>query len=302
MARIRNLRHLSIETVDVDAVREFSTSFGLDVTERGEHLVLRCEGRDQDQILVREGRHRQIHHVEFGVDPGSLDEMARQIEKAGVALVDAPEGEDPSGLWLHDPDGNLLHLVDAEPAPAAPPPYFATNQAGRSERVDVAMWELLPTQATPRRLMHCLAFVSDQDRSEQFYIGVLGLRLSDRIQGKATFLNGTTGDHHIFGLVTADGPGLHHAAWEVDTVDTIAVGAEQMARNGWTDGWGFGRHNLGSNFFHYFRGPHNLWFEYSCDIDQVTEKWVGKEQHVKPWAWGPPAPQDFTDNDAFARA
>ncbi len=298
MASVRNLRQLAIETTDLAAVRDFASSFGLQTAEQANELVLRCEGRDQDQIRVREGGHRQIHHVEFGVLPGELDEMARRIEAAGVKLLDAPDGTDPGGLWLQDPDGTTIHVVDDEPASARPFPEWPLNQAGRLERFDVAMWQHLPTEAKPRRLMHGLAFVSDQAVSERFYLEVLGFRLSDRIPGKATFLNGTEGDHHIFGLVQADGPGLHHAAWEVDNVDTIIVGAEQMARSGYRDGWGFGRHNLGSNYFHYVRGPKNLWFEYSCDIDQITENWVGTEHHVKPWAWGPPAPADFTDNDA----
>ena len=298
MASVRNLRHLAIETVDLGAVRDFATSFGLEVTERGNEIVLRCEGRDQDQILVREGRHRQFHHIEFSVLPGELDEMAQRIEKAGVKLMDAPADSDESGLWVQDPDGNAIHIVDEQPAETRPYPYWPLNQAGRMERVDYAMWEHLPTKASPRRLMHCLSFVSDQTRAEQFYFEALGLRLTDRIPGKATFMNGTVGDHHVFGVVVADGPGLHHAAWEMDTIDSIVVGSEQMIRDGFTDSWGLGRHNLGSNYFHYFRGPRNLWFEYSCDIDQVTEKWEPHDYNVKPWAWGPPAPADFTDNDA----
>lgn len=298
MAHIRNLRHIAMETVDVDSTREFTTAFGLEASERGNEIVLRCEGRDQDQFIIREGKHRQIHHLEFGVLPGELDEMATQIEGAGVRLIDAPAGSDESGLWVRDPDGNAVHIVDEEPAPPREFPYWPLNQAGRLERFDVSMWELLPTEARPRRLMHCLSFVSDQKRAEQFYFNALGLQLADRIEGKATFMRAPSGDHHTFGLVVSDRPGLHHAAWECDNIDSIVVGAQNMHRAGYTDGWGLGRHNLGSNYFHYLRGPRNLWFEYSCDIDQVTDNWVARDHHVKPWAWGPPAPADFTDNDA----
>ena len=245
MTGIRTLRHLAIETPDVDAVRAFTTSFGLEASERGDEVVLRCTGRDQDQIMVREGRHRQVHHAQFGVLPGQLGALQQQIEAAGVALVDAPAGSSEEGLWVRDPDGYLLHIVDEQPAPTRPYPDWPLNQGGRMERFDVAMWEHLPTAAMPRRLMHCLLFVSDQTASERFYLDALGLRLSDRVPGKATFLNGTEGDHHIFGLVQSNGPGLHHAAWEVDNLDSIVVGAEHMARDGYRDGWGLGRHNLG---------------------------------------------------------
>ena len=191
MTGVRNLRHLAIETPDVEAVRTFATSFGLETSERGQDLVLRCSGRDQDQITVREGAHRQVHHAEFSVLPGQLGELQKRIEAAGVALIDAPPGSPEDGLWVRDPDGYLLHIVDEQPAPTRPYPDWPLNQGGRMERFDIAKWEHLPTAAMPRRLMHCLIFVSDQAASERFYFDALGLRLSDRVPGVATFMKGS---------------------------------------------------------------------------------------------------------------
>jgi catechol 2,3-dioxygenase-like lactoylglutathione lyase family enzyme len=299
MSVVRSIRHLALQTPDIDDVRGFGTAFGLDVADRGNDLVMRCQGREQDQIRVREAAKRGVHHVQFGVEPGALEDFSRRVELAGIKLHDAPDGGDEGGVWLRDPDGHHIHVVDTPEAEPRPFPYWPVNFGGRNERVDIAQWEVLPTEVHPRRLMHALIFASDINASERFYQEVLGLRLSDRIPAAVTFMNGTRGDHHIFGLVRSDRPGIHHVAWEVDNVDSVVVGAAQMAENGYRDGWGLGRHNLGSNYFHYTRGPRNLWFEYSCDIDQVTEAWQGTDQKVKPWAWGPPAPHDFTDNTVF---
>jgi len=291
-AGIRTIRHFGVTMSDLAEARDFIDAFGLDPTERDGVLIARCEGLDADQMQFLEGNGRAIHHITFGTDQGALDELARRAEAAGAVLVD---GDGP-GLWTRDPDGTLVNVIDE---PEATPRAFVdwpSNQCGRAERIDVAMWENLPTVIKPRRLMHGLSFVSDLDASERFYTEALGMALADRAPGKATFLHGGSGDHHVFGLVASDRPGMHHIAFEVDHVDACVIGGELMARKGYTEQWGLGRHNLGSNYFNYVRAPHGLWFEYSCDIDQITQAWVGKDQMAKPWAWGPAVPADFTDN------
>ena len=76
-----------------------------------------------------------------------------------------------------------------------------------------------------------------------FYTQVLGLRLSDRIPGKVTFLNAGPGDHHIFGFITSSHRGFHHASFEVPSIDAIALGADRMRAKGREAGWGLGRHH-----------------------------------------------------------
>ena len=74
----------------------------------------------------------------------------------------------------------------------------------------------------------------------------------------------------------------------------------RMADKGYTKGWGFGRHVLGSNFFHYLRDPWNSMAEYFCDIDQIPAdgSWQagthGPEDSL--YLWGPAVPEDFPRN------
>ena len=39
--------------------------------------------------------------------------------------------------------------------------------------------------------------------------------------------------------------------------------------SGYAAGWGFGRHVLGSNYFHYVRDPWGSYCEYSAGMDYV---------------------------------
>jgi hypothetical protein len=45
---IRNLQHLALSVPDLEAGRQFYSSFGLEASERANDLVLRCPGRAQD--------------------------------------------------------------------------------------------------------------------------------------------------------------------------------------------------------------------------------------------------------------
>src|SRR5260370_26500349 len=126
------------------------------------------------------------------------------------------------------------------------------NMGDEGRRVDQARWQTAGEKPARRRLVHMLIVTSDIGRTEDFYGRVLGLRLSDRIPGLATFMNAGPGDHHVFGFIASTHPGLHHSSWEVANIDQIAVGAQSMAESGYGTGGGWERQTLGSNVFHYF--------------------------------------------------
>jgi catechol 2,3-dioxygenase len=95
-------------------------------------------------------------------------------------------------------------------------------------------------------------------------------------------------------------PGFHHASFEVGSVDEIGLGAQAVLGAGYKNGWGLGRHVIGSNFFHYLRDPWNSLAEYFCDIDQIPGdgSWKAEDQPAEDalYRWGPPVPEDFGRN------
>jgi catechol 2,3-dioxygenase-like lactoylglutathione lyase family enzyme len=294
MVAVRSFREFVLNVADCAIARGFVDAFGFEISESGSSLTLRCPGREQQQVVIREAGGPLLERVVFGVDSGELGAMQARIEEHGAVLID---GDGP-GLFVRDPHGNLVQIVEAEPAEPRPLDPWAANIAGRYERFDVARWKTIGGRTTPRRLGHALIFTPDQAATEAFYMGVLGLRLSDRITGKVTFMNTGAGDHHVFGCIQSTHPGFHHASFEVDDLDALGSGIDQLHQAGYRDGWGLGRHTLGSNFFHYARTPFGPMFEYFSDIDQITDAWVGSNHDVKPWAWGSPPPEDFLVNSS----
>jgi catechol 2,3-dioxygenase-like lactoylglutathione lyase family enzyme len=176
-------------------------------------------------------------------------------------------------------------------------PEVLANVGGRYQRTGIAQWQQATSDVLPRRLGHSLLFTPQPAAMTDFYTGVLGLAVSDRIHGLVTFLNAGPGDHHVFGFIASSHPGFHHASFEVPSIDAIALGADRMRGRGRPAGWGLGRHTIGSNFFHYNPDPWGSWIEWFSDIDQIDDCWVAGEWEVPPHLWGAPPPPAFLANE-----
>jgi catechol 2,3-dioxygenase-like lactoylglutathione lyase family enzyme len=156
-------------------------------------------------------------------------------------------------------------------------------------------------QVRPRRLAHVLRFTPDVPRMIRFCDEVLGMRLSDRSGDIIAFMHAVHGsDHHVLAFAKSDRPGYHHSSWDVGSVDEVGRGSEQMRNGGYGEGWGVGRHVLGSNYFYYVRDPWNSWAEYSYDIDYVPVDldWPAADHPGEDsiYVWGPPLHPEFIVN------
>ena len=74
----------------------------------------------------------------------------------------------------------------------------------------------------------------------------------------------------------------------------------QLAEKGYRQGWGVGRHVIGSNWFYYARDPWGSYCEYSCGIDYVPadRDWPASDRPPEDgfYLWGPDVPPDFGAN------
>ena len=298
---VHSLQHFCLAVPDPVIGGNFYEDFGLDAEDRGDSLALRCAGRDQDQIVLVEGSQRQLHHLSFGTDENGLDAAKTALEANATELLDPPQQAPGDGLWFRDPDGVLVNLCIAAPAPWAEAPEWRINSPGHVERRGARGYPPRDTVVKPRRLGHVLNFATDVDRQIDFYTRVLGMRLSDRSQNIVAFLHCPGGsDHHVLAFLASERPGFHHASFEVANVDEVGLGGCQMVAKGHRNGWGLGRHVIGSNFFHYVRDPWNGLAEYFCDIDYIPADmaWEAKDWPLEDslYIWGPDLPEDFPIN------
>jgi catechol 2,3-dioxygenase-like lactoylglutathione lyase family enzyme len=296
---VHSLNHFVIGVPSLTEAERFHTAFGLQVADRPQGYAVRTDAVDTDWGYFVEAPRKTLSHLSFGIFEADLPRFHACLRQAGVELMAAPPGFASAGLWFRDPDGMLVELV---PAPKSMPD---SKSHGRHDSAPPGVANApLSSRAPltrPTRLAHMLIFTPDVDRACRFYTGLLGLGLSDRVGNNIAFLHGRHGsDHHLIAFVRSNARGLHHTSWDVATIDQIGLGARQMADKGFDNGWGLGRHVLGSNYFHYVRDPWGSYAEYSCDIDYIPADvdWHGQDHDPADsfYIWGPEPPRDFTVN------
>lgn len=302
---IRSLLHIGMTVPDLEVGRVFYELFGLRAGISGNDLMFRCPDRAQDQIHLIEGAKKRLSYTALGTDEAGMTGLKRNLDRAGVRIVDAPFDVSFGGIWFCDPHGDWINVQVEEPKPSlvAIPPEV--NVPGRYRRIGTRACglESLQKKVVPRRLGHLIKFTPDVDRSVDFYTNVLGMKVSDRAHDILAFLRGAAGgDHHIVAFAKSTHTGLHHLSFEVSDIDEIEIGAQTLIRAGYKDVFGLGRHVGGSNYFHYIRDPWNSLVEYFWDIDVIPEDdsgWVplnvSPEEPTAVWASTPPPP-DFGQN------
>ena len=299
---IRSLQHVALAVPDPAAGRKFYGDFGLEGREEGKRVVMRCHGRDQDQVILVEGKKKRLHHLGFGARAEGIEGLKQRLQQNGTPLLDAPREVPGDGIWFRDPDGALVNVRAGEPAQWLPAPDWRINNPGHLNRVGVPGHPPRDLPIRPRRLGHTLLFTPRMEKQVDFYTRVVGMRLSDRAQDIVAFLRAGEGgsDHHLLAFLKSDRPGFHHASFEVANVDEVGVGACRLLEKGYRNGWGFGRHVIGSNFFHYIRDPWGSLAEYFCDIDYIPGDMDWKPTNYPPqdslYVWGPTVPEDFGRN------
>ncbi len=304
---VTNLRHVALTVPDPAVGVQFYKDLGLESDTSENRAILRCHGRDQDQIILLEGAKRCLQHICLGTSDKRFKTLQARIE-AATKIIDAPVETPSDGIWCLDPDGIYLNIVAADPATSLggpetkePVKASAINTPGHFNRIGQRAAPFRGRKNRPRRLGHLLQFTTDVNRKVRFYTEVLGFLLADQVGDALAWLYCDGGsDHHVMAFASSHGSGLHHVSFELGDVDEVGQLAMQMLEKGHRDGWGFGRHAIGSNYFHYIRDPWMGLAELYCDMDYIPAgmEWKPRDWPVEDslYAWGPGVPDDFVTN------
>ena len=121
---VRALLHYALEVPDQTVGEKFYTSFGLvDAARRDGSVALRPSPLKRASVLLYGGPRKRLHHLAFGAPGEEFAATQESLRRARVAPVDPPRGSPEGGLWVRDPDGNLINVRDeAGAAPPADPP------------------------------------------------------------------------------------------------------------------------------------------------------------------------------------
>jgi catechol 2,3-dioxygenase len=296
---VHSVNEFVFSVPDLEQARHFYTAFGLDVRAEAGALALYTHGHPHRWARVTKGPRKRIQWVSLGIHAEDEPRFEQRLAALAVTRIAAPEGADAGGLWVAGPDGLPVQLVVANKAsPSHPAPREAVPECGNAGRAPARSQT---AAVRPLYLSHILLFSADVDAARVFYENALGLRLSDKSGSVIAFMHSPHGsDHHLIALAKSTGVGLHHSSWCVPSMDAVGLGSQQMEQAGYGQGWGVGRHVLGSNYFRYVRDPWGSYAEYSYDIDFVEpgNTWPAADHPAEDslYVWGPSLPEDFITN------
>ena len=293
----------TLELPDIEPGVGFYTDAGLVADVEGDTARLRCPGQDRDSIVLLGGYpKKRLHHISLRAD--DLDSIADKVASHGGKVVPAPAGFGDTGLWLSDPNGMLIrlsdHPADSELEAATPFEINAPGRLARIRRSAVLPQKAYPA-AKPLRLGHILVFSPDVLGSVAFMTEALGMGLADRAEDIIAFTCARkNSDHHVVAFAKSPGVGFHHASFQVVDPDEVGRGGRALLAKSRRGDWGFGRHTIGSNFFHYIQDPWGSWFEYFSDMDHIDDYslWTPTNYDMEDSlaSWGPDVPKDFVHN------
>ena len=306
---VKHFHHMGLIIPDVPVQQKFYMDFGLIGKEIENRAIMRCVGREQDQIVLTEGSERKLHHLSYGADEEGLITIKSNIDKSNLAKeIDCPKDVPYDGIWFEDFEGDIYNVNISDPAPSKggltpsiTHEAFQANGPGHYDRVNKKGSISYETKPEPHRLGHMVEFTTSLEKKIAFYTNVMGLILTDSSEGLIAFLRPPGGsDHHTVGFLQTDRTGFHHASFEVDNIDHVGLGGQGMLEKGYRNGWGLGRHALGSNFFWYIRDPHEGLCEYFADMDYIADDaaWTPRDwpMDVGFYLWGPNPPEKFGMN------
>ena len=271
------------------------------------------------QMRIKEATHRHLSSMHLSCEfESDLAAISSRLSEENINYQSSG-----TTLTCIDPIfGHSIVIDVGSPHPLTPSQSRVFNSPGQTPRTNIraeAVRETTPRP--PRRIGHVVLGTPHMAEAVNFYVDILGYRISDQIlSGLATFMR-VESDHH--NLMIQPGPTsyLNHYAIEVDDIDEVGLAGRSVLEDANTSSViGVGRHNLGANVFWYLRDPAGNMFEFFSDMDQIIDEEDWQQNHCKlDWegadgpagfsVWGPKdppteffAPPDLADIAAAREA
>ena len=288
MIALRRLDHASLRVTDVaDASARWCTQFGLVERERdARHARLACDDEPFCLELVAAAA-PGIEHVAFELRRGcTIDDARSHFDTAGVKCEERDDG-----LKVWDPEGNGVLVMPYR----RPELRWTSHARPAGDRV----------VGGPRKLGHVNFLTGRIGEQADWYVGVLGMGLTDWLGDGGVWLH-INADHHVLAFVDKGYPHLHHVAFDVVDIGQMRAALDHLGRHGRWLGWGPTRHGIGGNIASYVRIVEEACFvELYCDMEQLEpdhepRRWP--DDRFSSNTWGPLPPRSYFRFDAAAVA
>lgn len=285
MSRVTDIRYIGYGVSDLAAEREFyAAKWGLEpVAERADAAWFKAPGHDEHHVVrLHRAAATGTEVIAFAAATrADVDTLHRHAVDAGLRTVHAPRELDAPGggygFRFFSPDGLPLEV---------------SSEVARSTARPLAHGEGLPV-----RISHIVLHSPDPKALAQFFVDVLGFRISDWLGDFMCFLRCDTAHHRV--AILPGPPCLNHVAYDMTGIDGMMSGISRLRRVEVPIAWGPGRHTAGNNTFSYFVTPNGCTVEYTAELEHVDDAtWQSRVHEPSPrlmdqWGIGVGGPQSL---------
>ncbi|WP_084419893.1 VOC family protein [Henriciella litoralis] len=257
--RFRRLGYLALNVSDLARSSAFYENVvGLEPAGGSDgQRFFRCSDKHHDIALV-EGGEPGIKRIGWEMEsPKALVALREHFSTLGLNPKPVSNAE-AAELGIHE----AFRISD--PVFGATMEFFAS--------MDTAADDYKPTHTKIARLGHVVLAGPDLKAAEDFFMGEMNFRASDRIEGAVVHMRCFPNPlHHSFGVGRAAAPQLHHINFMVTDIDDIGRANVRMKREGVPIVYGPGRHPQSESMFFYFLDPDGMTLEYSFGMEEFPE-------------------------------
>ncbi len=249
---IRQMGYVVMSTPDPEgSARDLAEIVGLKVTERSDTSVFMSANERRCEVVYRRGDARGVVVIGLeAMDAACVDEVAHRARKDGLVIIDDVPAIDgvERAVRFATPFGPVFEVHTP----------VARNQSLRH----------IGTGGRPKRLEHVNVRVSDTRGFQDFALGTLGMKLSDRTTNhELAWYRAWDGYHHT--LAVGQGNCMHHYAFDANAVEDLIQIADSLVLKERSLLWGPGRHGAGDNIFTYYRDPNGCAVETSVGLVRI---------------------------------
>jgi 2,3-dihydroxy-p-cumate/2,3-dihydroxybenzoate 3,4-dioxygenase len=199
-------------------------------------------------------------------DEDALTAAETELERAGITVkrgdpVAARSRRVRQFIGFDDPFGNRLELVCQQETITRPVEF--TRHAGITE------------------FGHLCLDAPDVHEAYRFFNTRFNARVSDWIGDKACLMR-IDPVHHKLAVFQADGPGLCHMNFQVETIDDVFRNWHFLVEHGVEIEMGPGRHPQSTAVFLYFLGPEGFTYEYSFGVRRIEDEAAWRPRTFDP--------------------
>ncbi|WP_404366976.1 VOC family protein [Sphingomonas sp. MMS24-J45] len=255
MARVNEIRYVGYGVSDLEAERNFyRDAWKLrEVGTQDGMVYFACEGHDEHHVVrLRQAEEQRIDVIALAAAThAEVEALHDKVVAAGCKIIFAPQELQTLGggygFRFFSPDGL---------------PFEVSSDVARGPSRQLARWD-----GIPQKISHIVLHSPDHKAMVQFFVDVLGFKVSDWLGDFMCFLRCNTVHHRL--AVLPGPPCLNHVAYDMLTVDDMMRGIQRLKHSGTDIRWGPGRHTAGNNTFSYFTTPGGFAVEYTSEVEEV---------------------------------